>query len=190
MLSDLARRYRWADEELDLAWTVAVVQGRELADVIRTYGGDPARPVGEFAFAGLADLQGDLDNPLHHLQAIVHRGAVVVIEWNGWTGLVPEIARRCSVGGRFFAVHWSLSSNPRVNHAVDGRVATNLEMFADGVDGADGVEVGALRSTALALMEQQTGIAFERAWLDERRAAYRVPDPDELLRDVPGAWEP
>lgn len=190
MLTDLARRYRWADEEFDLAWTVAVVQGRDAADVIPVYGGDPARPVGEFVFAGLADLQGDLDNPRHHLQVIVHRGAVVVVEWNGWTGLVPEIARRCSVGGRFFAVHWSLSSNPRVNDAVDGRVAANFEIFAGTPGLAEVVDVGALRSTALALMEQRTGTAFERGWLDDVRAAYRVPDPDELLRDVPGAWEP
>jgi hypothetical protein len=120
---------------------------------------------------------------------IVHNGAVVAVEWRGWTGLVPETARRGSVGGRFFAVHWSLSSNPGVSHAVDGRVTAGFEMFADApappwLD--IGVGVGELRSTALALLEQQTGVAFERGWLDEPRAAYRVPDPDEL---PPGAWE-
>jgi hypothetical protein len=193
VLTDLARRYRWADEDLDLALAVAVVQGRGVGEVIRSYGGDPERPVGEFAFTTLADLQGDLDQPRHHVQAIVHKGAVVMLEWNGWTGLVPEIARRCSVGGRFFAVHWSLSGNPRVNHAVDGRVAANFEMFADAPAPpwrAAAVDVGALRSTALALMEQQTGVAFERGWLGDPRATYRVPDPDDLLRGVPGAWNP
>jgi hypothetical protein len=201
VLTDLARRYRWADEDIDLAWTVAVIEGLAADDVIRVYGGDPGQPAGACTFAQLADVQGDIDAPQHHLQVIVHNGLVCVVEWHGWTGTLPEIARRCSVGGRFFAVHWSLSSNPRINQAVDGRVVAYFEMFAgdkpyagepapawitDGVS----VDVDAMRSTALALMEQQTGLAFDRRWLDQVRPAYRVPDPDLLFRDVPGAREP
>ncbi|MGH3761172.1 hypothetical protein [Actinophytocola sp.] len=76
MLTDLARRYRWAGE------------------VVRRYGGDPGRPAGGSTFTQLADVQGDNDDPRCHLQVIVHGRHVIAVEHYGWVGVVPEIARR------------------------------------------------------------------------------------------------
>jgi hypothetical protein len=182
VLNDLVRRYRWADEELDLAWTVAVIEGQPMAEVVRRDGGDPDQSIGDHTFAQLDDLQGDADDLRFHLQTFVHKRHVVAVERNGWTGAVPEIARRCARdNAEFFAVHWSLSSNPRIDQAVDGRVAAYFEMFAGATPHAGGpvpgwmgglvVELDRLRSTAMALLEWHTGLAFERQWLDEVTAS-------------------
>lgn len=188
MLTDQARRYRWADEDYDLAWTVAVITGMGPDDVVRQYGGDPAQPIGEYTLAQLADIQGgEVDDPTYHVQVFVHSGLTVAVEPVGWAGVMPEVSRRCSVGGRFFAVHWSLSTNPRFNEAIDGRVVAQFEMYAGDkpyvgapvprwITGVT-VEPTALRSTALALLERQTGLAFDRRWVDEPWPAYRIPDP-------------
>lgn len=187
MLTERARRYRWADEEPDLVWTVAVVEGRSVDDVLREYGAEPDRPVGEYTFLGLAEVQGDEDDPRAHLQVIVHNGLVLALEHFGWTGVLPGFAERCSAGGRFIAVHWSLSSNPRIVQAADGTLLACVELFAGAkpyagtpaptwLDEAAGVRPGELRSTALAFVERQTGVEVGRWVLDERRPAYRIPE--------------
>ncbi|PWK84527.1 hypothetical protein C8D88_108142 [Lentzea atacamensis] len=38
---DQVRRYAWADEDINLAWTLAVITGCTPADVVGAYGGDP-----------------------------------------------------------------------------------------------------------------------------------------------------
>ena len=35
-------------------------------------------------------------------------------------------------------------------------------------------------------MAQQTGLVFHRGWLDAKLPTYRIPDPDEMLKDVEG----
>jgi len=52
------------------------------------------------------------------------------------------------------------------------------------------IDLDRLRSTALALMEQQTGLALDREWLNEKRPTYRIPDPDVMLKDVENARLP
>ena len=47
-----------------------------------------------------------------------------------------------------------------------------------------------LKSSCLAAMEQQTGLAFDRAWLERKLSTYRIPDPDGMLKDVENAWLP
>jgi hypothetical protein len=39
-------------------------------------------------------------------------------------------------------------------------------------------------------LENQTGLMFDRRWLDTELPTYRVPDPDVLFKDVPHAREP
>lgn len=206
MLNELISRYAWADDysaDGIESWTVAAIEGRTADDVVRVYGGDPVESVGDYTFARTLDLQGDgaLEPLRFHVQTVNLDHHVLAIENNGYTGNLPEIARRCSAnGGRFFAVYWSVNSNPRINQAIDGRVTANFEMFAGDksylgepappwITGIT-IDVHHLRSTALALLEQQAGLPFNREWLNEGRPTYRVPDPHWMLRDVENAERP
>jgi hypothetical protein len=39
-------------------------------------------------------------------------------------------------------------------------------------------------------MEERTGVAFERAWLDTELPTHWIPDPDVMLADVETARMP
>jgi hypothetical protein len=85
--------------------------------------------------------------------------------------------------------------------AVDGQVIAYFEpLFADEpeqigdvqpgwIDGVT-VDTETLWATCFALMEQQTGLVFDRAWFDQKLPTYRIPDPDVLLKEVPDARKP
>lgn len=195
----LLERYAWADHDHGMgrinSWTVAVVEGRPAAEVVRIYGGDPDKPDGERYFAQLYYLQGDEQcGYKFHLQGVAAGDHVVALENHGYTGNLPEIARRCSAdGGRFFSVYWSPSSRPQLIQAIDGRLTAYFDL-RPGEEPYTGVlaplwisnldvDAAKLRSTSLALMEQQTGLAFDRDWLTEVRPTYRIPDPYRMLAD-------
>jgi hypothetical protein len=213
VLDALIERHTWADDYSAggiEGWTVAVIEGRSAEEVVRIYGGDPDHSVGDYTFAESYDLQGEpvpstggctVDSGLSfHLQLLMHGNAVIALENNGYSGTLPEIARRCSAdGAQFFAIYWSMTSNPRITQAIDGRVTAYVETFAGDkpyvgepappwLTGIS-IELDHLRATAMALMEQQTGLAFDREWLNEKRPTYRIPDPDVMLRDVAEARE-
>ena len=195
---DVVASYRWV-KDIE-AWTVAVIDGATADQVIRTYGGEPASPVGEYPFAQMFDLQGPggPDEPLRfHLQAFQVGPQVVALENNGWTGAMPEIARRLSTGtGRFFSVYWNVNAYGSLLQAIDGTVTAYFEMlyplspdegqwerrpaWAIGPE----TEVEVARQTCMALLRSQTGVAVDQRWLGEPRATYRIPDPDHMLRDI------
>lgn len=196
----LIDRYRWVDDpDLDLAWTVATITGRTADEVVQTYGGDPADPVGELTYEG-AGVPYDDFGKYFHLQILVPDGHVVAIENNGWSGTLPETGRRASANGAaFFSVYWSPSAD-RLMQAVDGTVTAyfnplrydpaddRFDVYPAWAAGAglehDGTDAGPI---CMALMEQQTGLAFQPEWLDLALPTYRIPDPHALFRDVPGA---
>lgn len=188
----MLERYAWADDHgagIE-SWTVAVVEGRSPDDVVRIYGGDPDKPVGERYFAQLYYLQGDERRGYKfHLQVLTSGEHVVALENGGYTGNLPEIARRCSVdGGRFFSVYWSPSCPPQLIQAIDGQLTAYFKLASTGEPAPPwikdlSVDAKKLRSTALALMEQQTGLAFDRDWLTAARLTYRIPDPYRMLAD-------
>jgi hypothetical protein len=196
---DVADQYAWADQ-IEAA-TVAVVYGRTADDVLRTYGGDPAASVGDYPFAQLADLQGDGATELKfHAQLLDVAGRVVVIENNGWSGSLPEIARRCSAdGGAFFSIYWNVNAFGMVTAAADGKVTAHFEHLYPFAPQAElhevrpgwaigpEVDVASARRVCFALMERQAGVAFDAAWLAESRPTYRLPDPHWLFRDVDNA---
>lgn len=196
----LIDKYAWV-KDIE-AWTVAVVEGATVDDVIRIYGGNPGVSVGNYYFADMADLQGAGEpEPLKfHVQVFNHDRYVVALENNGYTGSVPEIARRCSAGdGRFFSVFWNVNAFGMLTQAIGGKVTASVEAlypvlpesyphevrptWATGPQ----VDVESAWQTCLALMEQQTGLAFKPRWLTEKRPTYRIPDPDAMLRDVEDA---
>jgi hypothetical protein len=202
LLADLMEKYAWTSDVE--AWTVAVVEARPAQDVIRIYGGDPADPVGEYYFAQARDLQGGSDSLKFHVQTIELDNHIVAIENNGWTGSVPEIARRCSEhNGRFFSVYWNVNAFGILTQAINGRITAYFESLYP--IAPEPPQPGEIRPTwamgqeiepesawraCLALMEQQTGLAFDPQWLNEPLPTYRIPDPDVMLSDVEGARTP
>jgi hypothetical protein len=42
-MRELGERYSWVDDELDLAWTIAVVTGRCVTQVVAAYGATGGR---------------------------------------------------------------------------------------------------------------------------------------------------
>ncbi|MCP2169845.1 DUF6461 domain-containing protein [Goodfellowiella coeruleoviolacea] len=201
-MRELIKKYEWAEDPgLDLAMTVAVVAGATSDRVIGVYGGDPARPVGSLTFDEALVPEPDFGK-YFQIQVLERDRHVVVLENNGWSGSVPEIARRASAGGgRFFGVYWSFNAIHLLSQAIDGKMTAYLELMT-GCPSYDvhelvppwmhgvGVTVEALRATCLAYLEQQTGVAFDRTWLDQKLPTYRVPDPDVMLANVANARRP
>jgi hypothetical protein len=201
-LDELVETYHWVTEIE--AWTVAVVEGVTRDHVLGVYGANPDRTVGDYLFAQLPDLQGNDPYELAlHVQVFEHGKYVVAIENNGWSGSHAEVARRCSVGlGRFFSVYWNANAFGLLTQAISGTVTARFESldpvapieYAHEIrpDWAIGpeTELRVVRQTSFALMEQQTGLAFDPYWLGQQRPTYRIPEPYSLFRDVPGADQP
>ena len=190
-LDDLARSYLWVNEIEAL--TVAAIRGRTLEEVVRSYGGDPATPVGEYTFADAGALATDPDRPAFHLQVVERDGRVVAVENDGYSGNLPEIARRCSAGGGpFLSVYWNVNAYGMLTQAVDGVPTARFEslypLLPEPHAGevrpawAVGEQVGAESAWAVcfALLEREGGLAFRQEWLGERVPAYRIPDPHRL----------
>jgi hypothetical protein len=179
-------RYLWADGDLDLAWTVAAIEGTTAQAAVAAYGGEQQTEfVGRMEFAQAFVPEGDLGE-YFLIQVKSHGRHVVVIENNGWLGTRTEIAQRVSKGGkRFFSVYWSPSGD-RLVEAADGRLVTSLEPLSIGDAAGEGhnrpdwlrdiaFTTDGLHSTMLAVLEQRTGLAVHRQWLDEQLPTYRIP---------------
>lgn len=199
-MHELIERYAWADEDYDVAWTVAVIQGATVDHVLAVYGGDPADKLGTLTFLDANQERNEHFDDYGALQLFTHDEYVVAIEPNGWAGNVPEIARRASrTGGSFFSVYWSPTAF-QILQARDGQVVSSFDPNFIGLPagaqdllpgwvGDDDFPTEHLRAACLAAMEGQTGLAFERTWLDTELPTYRIPDPDEFLKDVAEARE-
>ncbi len=99
-------KYEWI-EDVDLAWTLAVIQGHTVDEVVRTYRGEP---VGTATFEGSAVPEESIGD-YFHVQVFRQGQHVLAIENNGWCGSSPTIARRASAdGGRFSAC----TGHPRI----------------------------------------------------------------------------
>ena len=104
---------------------MAVIQDRTAAEVVRIYGGNSDEPVGACFFGETADLQGSgyPDDLKFHLQVLEYDGHVIALENNGWSGSIPEIARRCSAPeGHFFSLYWNVNGFGMLVEAIDGTV--------------------------------------------------------------------
>jgi hypothetical protein len=198
VVQELIEQYAWV-KEIE-AWTVAVIEDRPADDVVRIYGGVPDKPVGEYLFAGMTDLQGDgvFDELRHYVQVVNAGRFVVALENNGWTGSLPDIARRCSAGsGQFFSVYWNVNAYGFVTQAIDGEVTARFDFlspisleppqagerrpaWAVGPD----TDVHVVRQTCFALLEQQTGVTVDPSMLAVPRPTFEIPDPHAMLRDV------
>lgn len=200
-MRQLIDRYAWIKEYDTLGWTAAVIQSRTEPDVVSIYGGDPAQPLEPRPFPDAVVPEEDYGS-WFYLQTVTTDSFVVAIENNGWTGTLPEIGRQASTdGGRFFSVYWTVEGRWRILQAESSRVMAcfdvaravhradpfdKLPSWIDDVDLSD----DNIDATCLALLEQQTGVAFDPAWLQRALPTYRIPDPDEMLKDVENARVP
>lgn len=202
-MRDLISKYAWADEDDDLVLTLGVFLPGSIAKATSTYGAEtqdidilthydawvPQEDFGSYFRVQIVRALGSVSGP------------VVAIEPNGWTGAVPEIARRASEGGGFFSVHWSMSGNRRIVEAVSGKVTAFFNPFLIGEPGGMGdvvpdwvedavFDIDRPNATSFAAVELRTGVEVERAWFTEALPTYRIPDPDVLLAGVEGARAP
>jgi hypothetical protein len=200
-MRELRAKYAWADEDYDLAWTVGIFENVAADAMVALYGGKPADKLGDMTFDDAMMRRNECFDEYAVLQVKTDRHYAVAIEPNGWTGNVPEIARRASAdGGHFFSVYWSPSAF-QILEAKDGQVTASFDPNFIGLPGGandllpgwvgdDDFPLEHLKASCLAAMEQQTGLAFDRAWLNAKMATYRIPDPDEMLKDVDNARLP
>ena len=202
-MRDLINKYAWADEDDDLVLTLGVFLPGSILKATSIYGAEP-QDVDVLTHYDAWVPQQDFGS-YFHVQIVRALdsvdGPVVAIEPNGWTGAVPEIARRASMDGCFFSVHWSMSGNRRIVEAVSGKVTAFFNPFliaepggmGDVVpDWVEGVvfDINQPNATSFAAVELRTGVVVERAWFTEPLPTYRIPDPDVLLADVEGARVP
>jgi hypothetical protein len=179
-------RYLWADNDFDLAWTVAAIEGTTAQDAVAAYsGGEPAEPVGQMEFGRAYVPEDDLGD-YFIIQVMLHGRRIVVIENNGWLGTNRQIAQRASsAGGRFFSVYWSPSGD-RIVQAINGELVASFEPLSIGDTSSEGdthpewlrdtvFSTEGLHSTMLAVLEEQTGIAFDPQWLRKELQTYRIP---------------
>lgn len=179
-------RYLWVDDDFDLAWTVAVIEGVTEQATVAAYSGDQqAEPVGQLEFAQAHVAEDDLGG-YFLIQVMSFGRHILVIENNGWLGADRDVARRVSgVGGRFFGLYWSPTGD-RIIQAIDGELVAWVEPLSIGDARGEGdiypdwlrdivFTTEGLHSTMLAVMERQTGLAFNQEWLHERLPTYRIP---------------
>jgi Family of unknown function (DUF6461) len=196
---ELIDRYQWV-QQLDVVMTFAVIHGHGVDEVVRIYGGDPEQS--ELMTTIEAEDAGLDNGDDFYFQVFEHQDAVVALENNGWSGTVPEIARRASSDeGHFFSVHWNGNGMFRITEARGGKVTAYFEPTFGAQSAAPGdivpewvagleLQPDELRAACLALVEQQTDVAFDQEWLVKQLPTFCIPDPDELLRGVEDARMP
>ena len=115
--------YRWLrDSALAVAATVTVVTEVGVADVLRAFGADPARPESMQA----------IDDFLDEWVAVLDiGGAVLAVEFNGWQGSTEEVLSRASAGGRAASMYWNVNALTRLSFAEHGQVLLSEEPFDD-----------------------------------------------------------
>ena len=183
---DPVRRYAWADEDINLAWTLAVITGRTTAEVVGAYGGDQSRSPQIMPFAKACVPLDELGT--YSLVQVWEAGdCVVAVENTGWRGASADVAKRASAGdGSFISVFWNLNANYKLTQAVGGELVASFdpltvqpsapvgETYPEWITEVVFTDDG-LHAELLAVVEQQTGLTVEQAWLTEPLPTYRAP---------------
>ncbi|MGZ0148546.1 DUF6461 domain-containing protein [Kribbella sp. WER1] len=182
--------YGWANS-ID-AWTIAVSSRPDT--LLEAYGVEES--LGPLTFFEAGALQGETYPDLTFQVQLRQVGDyTVALESNGWTGSVPQVARRCSAGGHFFSVYWNVNAHGWLTEAKDGRITARFESLhayhpyevqsdtrPEWAIGPE-PEPGSAYALCLAHLEAQTGVVVEQAWLGESMPTYRIGDPGVLYPD-------
>ncbi len=180
----MLERYQWADNDESLAWTVSVVEGRTQADIVEAFSGKPT-PIATMTFDEARVPEEELGR-ISYLQ-ILHLGRHMIgIENNRWVGQGIEVARRASAnGGQFFSAYWNIEGRRRIVQAISGQPIANFDvaLLGDVVYPDDIVPswvsqsdfpTGSLGAACLAAMEKETGVAFDRSWLQLSLPTFEI----------------
>ncbi|WP_089311111.1 DUF6461 domain-containing protein [Actinomadura mexicana] len=121
--------YRWLRRSsLEVAATVTVVTGTDVADVLRAFGADPDRPESMRAIG--EELMGR--RSIDPWVAVLDKGgAVLAVEYNGWQGSTEPVLTRASVGGRAASMYWNVDALTRLSFAEHGEVLLSEEPFGE-----------------------------------------------------------
>jgi hypothetical protein len=116
--------FRWLrNSAIEVAATVTVVTGCGVQDVVRAFGGDPARPASILASESDAWV------------AVLDVGdAVVAIEDNNFQGSTAPVLSRASATGRAASMFWNVNAVTRLSFAERGEVLFSQEPFEEIVD--------------------------------------------------------
>ncbi|GAA4235113.1 DUF6461 domain-containing protein [Actinomadura meridiana] len=122
--------YRWLRRSsLSEAATVTVVTGMDVADVLRAFGADPARPESLRAISEDVLNRQSIDPWVAVLD--LGGGAVLAVEDNGWQGSTAPVLTRASAGGRAASMYWNVNADTRLSFAEHGQVLLSEEPFGD-----------------------------------------------------------
>jgi hypothetical protein len=179
--------YRWVRHSaLGEAATVTVVTGLRVDDVLRVFGGDPARP--ESVAALNDEAMGSYPGPLvQWMMAAPHQDAVIVVELNGWRGSDAGVIAAASRAGRAASSYWNVNALRRLTFAEGG---TLLEAFEPPgqpahpavvatFDGLDFEDYHDWTAKCLVTVERFTGLGITEADIERMQTAdvaYRIPD--------------
>ncbi|WP_181663192.1 DUF6461 domain-containing protein [Actinomadura madurae] len=121
--------YRWLSRSsLSEAATVTVVTGADVADVLRAFNADPARPESLRTIAEDLMNRGSTDPWVAVLDI---GGAVLAVEYNGWQGSTAPVLTRASAGGRAAGMYWNVNMLTRLSFAEHGEVLLSQEPYGD-----------------------------------------------------------
>ncbi|MDQ7908543.1 DUF6461 domain-containing protein [Phytohabitans sp. ZYX-F-186] len=172
---------------------MTVVTGMGVADVLRAFRADPARPEPMRALGEDLMRRRSIDP-----WVAVHDagGAVVAVEYNGWQGSTHPVLTRASAGGRAASMFWNVNALTRLSFAERGQILLSVEPFGDvdappavaaaltGLDFADLLRNK--RLLGLVAVERFTGrgiTADDLARIEDADVAFRiVPDPPPVRR--------
>ncbi|MGC4790628.1 DUF6461 domain-containing protein [Micromonospora sp. DT178] len=121
--------YRWVRQSsLGQAATVTVVTGAGVADVLRAFGADPARPESMRAIGEELMRRRSIDS---WVAVADIGGAVLAVEYNGWQGSTAPVLTRASAHGRAASMYWNVNAVTRLSFAEHGEVLLSVEPFGD-----------------------------------------------------------
>ncbi|MFI7650289.1 DUF6461 domain-containing protein [Micromonospora sp. NPDC049460] len=121
--------YRWLRHStLGEAATVTVVTGTNVADVLRAFGADPARPESMRAINDDLMRRQSIDPWVAMLDV---GDAVLAVEYNGWQGSTAPVLTRVSAGGRAASMFWNINAVTRLSFAERGEVLLRVEPFGE-----------------------------------------------------------
>ncbi|MEU5884989.1 DUF6461 domain-containing protein [Spirillospora sp. NPDC047279] len=121
--------YRWLrNSALSEAATVTVVTGTDVADVLRAFNADPARPE-SLRTIGEDLMRRQSIDP--YVAVLDIGGAVLAVEYNGWQGSTAPVLTRASAGGRAASMYWNVNAVTRLSFADNGEMLLSEEPFGD-----------------------------------------------------------
>jgi hypothetical protein len=192
------QRYLWFETAEDGPFCLTLVAGAAEDEVIRRFGGDPARARVQTYQQAWETRTGSDGRSVRVCRVGVRTvGEVVVALENGGShGYVPAILRRLSSGGRACALSWGVNGELEMGYAVAERLVSWSELWGrpellDPHDAAwdpawcaglledTHVHEGSL-AEVLVMIERMMGVPIDREWFSVPLRTVELPDWREV----------